>query len=174
MKKKKTVKVKTNDVYENISSSLDTIFDGEETKEIVEVKEQLGKCSDLMNNDMKEIDLDDATYIRDEIKNLIGNLNQAMDKLQQELKIGSTARQNEVFGQLGNAKTNALKELTTMNKVVLEARVKLRKGNTPKNMTVNNLNLTSSDLLKLVNNAKKNNSLKDIEANFKIADEKME
>jgi hypothetical protein len=97
-----------------------------------------------------------------------------MDKLQQDLKIGSTPRQNEVFGQLANAKSNAIRELIFMNKAILEAKVRMRKKETPKNMTVNNLNLSSSDLLKLVNNAKKNNSLKGVEAKFKISEEKME
>jgi hypothetical protein len=167
-------KVETNDVYENISNSLDTTFDGEEVEELVEVKDQSDKCKELFTSDCDDTKLVDEDYIREEVKSLVDNIEVAMTKLQQDIRIGSPARQHEVFGQLANAKANVLKELITMNKVKMDAKLKIKKKEVPKNMTVNNtnVNLSSSDLLKMVNSAKKKNSLKNIEAKFDIESEK--
>jgi len=165
-------KVETNDVYENISNSLDTTFDGEELEELVEVKTQSNRCKELTVS-TDETELVDEGYIRDEVKSLIDNIEVAMSKLQQDIRIGSPPRNHEVFAQLANAKVNVLKELINMNKHKLDAKMKLQKTETPKNMTVNNnMNISSSDLLKMVNGAKKNNSMKKIEAKFDIQPEK--
>jgi len=165
-------KVETNDVYENISNSLDTTFDGEELEELVEVKTQSNRCKELTVS-TDETELVDEGYIRDEVKSLVDNIEVAMSKLQQDIRIGSPPRNHEVFAQLANAKVNVLKELINMNKHKLDAKMKLQKTETPKNMTVNNnIDISSSDLLKMVNGAKKNNSLKKIEAKFDIQPEK--
>jgi len=165
-------KVETNDVYENISNSLDTTFDGEELEELVEVKTQSNRCKELTVS-TDETELVDEGYIRDEVKSLVDNIEVAMSKLQQDIRIGSPPRNHEVFAQLANAKVNVLKELINMNKHKLDAKMKLQKTETPKNMTVNNnMNISSSDLLKMVNGAKKNNSMKKIEAKFDIQPEK--
>jgi hypothetical protein len=166
-------KVGTNDVYDNISNSLDTTFDGEELEELVEVKTQSDKCKDLVTSTTDETKLVDEEYIRDEVKSLVNNIEVAMSKLQQDIRIGSPPRNHEVFAQLANAKVNVLKELINMNKHKLDAKMKLQKTETPKNMTVNNnMTISSSELLKMVNGAKKNNSLKKIEAKFDIQIEK--
>jgi hypothetical protein len=171
-----TKKVETNDVYENISNSLDTSFDGEEMKELVEVKNQADKCKDLVKTNDDDTGLVDEEYIRDESKSLIDNIEVTMTKLQQDHRIGASPRIPEVMGQLANAKANVLRDLLSMNKIKLDAKFKLmkmEKGDTPKNMTVNNnMNLSSSDLLKMVNGAKKKNSLKSIDAKFDIQTEK--
>jgi len=165
-------KVETNDVYENISNSLDTTFDGEELEELVEVKTQSNRCKELTVS-TDETELVDEDYIRDEVKSLVDNIEVAMSKLQQDIRIGSPPRNHEVFAQLANAKVNVLKELINMNKHKLDAKMKLQKTETPKNMTVNNnIDISSSDLLKMVNGAKKNNSMKKIEAKFDIQPEK--
>ena len=165
-------KVETNDVYENISNSLDTTFDGDELEELVEVKTQSNRCKELTVS-TDETELVDEGYIRDEVKSLVDNIEVAMSKLQQDIRIGSPPRNHEVFAQLANAKVNVLKELINMNKHKLDAKMKLQKTETPKNMTVNNnMNISSSDLLKMVNGAKKNNSMKKIEAKFDIQPEK--
>lgn len=175
MKEKKTVKATTNDVYDNLSNTLDTSFDGEEIEELVEVKEQSNKCKDV-SNIQSETYLNDEDYIREEVKSLIDNIEVAMVKLQQDIRIGSPARQHEVLAQLANAKSNVLKELIGMNKAKLDAKLKLMKlykQESPKNMTVNNnMHVSSSELLKMVNGAKKKNSLKNIEAKFDIKTEK--
>lgn len=173
MEKKKK---ETNDVYENIANSLDTSFDGEEVKELVEVKAQADKCKDLVEVNVNEIDetkLEDEDYIRSEAKSLVDNIEVAMTKLQQDIQIGTPARKIEVFSQLCNAKGNILRDIINMNKIKLDAKIKLQKKDVPRNMTVNqNVHLTSSEMLKMVNGAKKNNSLKNIEAKFDIKSEK--
>ena len=165
-------KAKSNDVYENISNSLDTTFDGEEIEELVEVKK---KCTELIETDNSEIAMEDEVYIREEVKSLISSIEVAMSKLQQDIRIGSPARQHEVMAQLANAKSNVIKELIGMNKAKLDAKLKLMKlykKESPKSMTVNNMTVTSSELLKMVNGAKKKNSLKNVEAKFDIKSEK--
>lgn len=167
-KKVVTKKTQSNNIFDNISESLDTSFDGEEVQELVDVKNQALKCQDISS----DVFLDDEDYIRTELMSLISTLEVAIDKMQQNLKIGSHARDNEVFGQLCNAKVNAVKELTAMNKAKLDAKVKLNKVKISQNMNVTNNIMSSSDLLKFVNDASKNSSLKGIKAKFKIEDEK--
>lgn len=172
MGRKKTIKskAKSNDVFDNISNSLDTSFDGEEIEELVDVKEQSEKCSDLVNTD-NTVSIEDGQYIKEEIKSLVSNIEEAMVKLQQDIRIGSPARQHEVFAQLANAKANAIKELLSMNKILLDAKMKIIKKDPPRKVVNNNI-ISSSELLKMVNNAKKNNSLNEVEAKFKIEKEK--
>lgn len=169
----KKKKEETNDVYENISNSLETTFEGEEVpKEIAEVAEQADVVNELVTvNDDDTPRMVDGAYIRKEIKNLVDNIEVAMTKVQQNILIGSQPRHAEVFSQLANSKTNVIKELISMNKAELDARMKKDEPKVPKNLT-QNFNLSSSELLKLVNGAKKKNSLKNIEAKFDIQNEK--
>lgn len=170
-------KLESNEIFDNISNSLDTEFDGEEVEEIVEVKEQAESVSQLVqkNEDDDIVSMPDEAYIRLELQSLISSIEVAMDKIQQNLRIGSPPRDNEVLSQLAMAKNSSIKELIAMNKALLDAKVKLAKIKKSPSGSVTNNNMfvgNSSDLLKMVNSAKKNNSLKKVKAEFNITNEK--
>lgn len=162
-------KEQTNNVFNNISDTLNTEFEGEHIKEIEDVKTQLDKCSEIIKNENSDVYMDDGDFIRENIKSLITNIETAMNTIQQDVKIGAQPRTIEVFGQLANAKTNAIKELITMNKILVNARLKEAKNASPKQVTINNrnLNISSSNMLKMVKEASEKNSLKGIKATFK-------
>jgi len=163
---KKKKQAETNETFDNISESLDTEFEGE----IVEAEELVTKTEALVTREKTDLDFNEEDYIIEELKALISNINVTMNGLQKEIKIGSPARMYEVLGGLANSKSTALKELISMEKAKLDAKVKMKKvdSKTNGNTTVNNLNLSSKELLDMVNNVKKNNSLKGVKAEFRI------
>jgi hypothetical protein len=158
----------SNPSFDKISDVLGSSFVGEEIVE--DVKEILEEKKDLVESG--GLTLDDAEFMKDKIQNSIKNLEDVLEILKKDLKIGTAPRYYEVYATMENAKMNSIKELREMNKIILDLKFKLEKGKIagPKNLTVN-YNLTSKDVSKMIEDAKKNNSLKKIKADFKIEDE---
>jgi len=158
-------KAESNESFDNISESLNTSFEGD----LIEAEEE--QVVDPVTSERDELDFHEKDYLIEELKSLISGINVTMDLLRQELKIGSPPRMYEVLGGLANSKSNALKELISMEKAKLDAKVKMKKVDAKTNgTTVNNLNLSSKDLLAMVNRVKKTNSLKEVKAEFKIGE----
>jgi hypothetical protein len=100
-----------------------------------------------------------------------------MDKLQQDIKIGTAPRMFEVYATLANSKLTGIKELRELKKVVLETKIKLRLGldgnGDPvrpdvKNLTVNNFNMSSAQLDEFIKGVKANSELNMIDTKFNV------
>lgn len=163
----------TNPSFDKIGDALGTSFDGEEIIEsvnkVIERKKDIESSTD-------ELKLGDAEYMKAEITSCIASLETVMNTLEQDLKIGSQPRMYEVYATMANTKMSSVKELRELNKVILDLKLKLREptskggSNGPKNLTVNNY-ISHKDLLGMMTDAKKNNSLNKVSADFKIVDE---
>ena len=157
----------TNDTFDNISESLNTSFSGEVSKG----EKLVTQVEEIVAKPKGEFDFEEGVYLKQELKSLVSNINVVMDLLKNDIRLGSPPRMYEVLGSLGNSKANALKELINIEKAILDAKVKMKKVDaTSGQTTVNNLNLNSKDLLAMVNDVKKNNSLKEVKAEFKIGE----
>ena len=157
----------TNDTFDNISESLNTSFSGEVSKG----EKLVTQVEEIVAKPKGEFDFEEGVYLKQELKSLVSNINVVMDLLKNDIRLGSPPRMYEVLGSLGNSKANALKELINIEKAILDAKVKMKKVDaTSGQTTVNNSNLNSKDLLAMVNDVKKNNSLKEVKAEFKIGE----
>ena len=67
---------------------------------------------------------------------------------------------------------NAIKELREMRKIILDMKMKLKESddNTP-GKVVNNNFISSTDMIKMIKTAKGKNSMKKVDADFKIEDQ---
>ena len=121
--------------------------------------------------------LEDEEYMRFEIKTLIQGSRTIMDKLEQDIKIGSQPRVFEVYSALLKTTFDGLKELRELNKTVADLEIesdkpKIGAENKTINNTTNNFVLTGKDLLSMINQAKEENSLKEVTATFELGDAK--
>jgi len=161
-------KLETNDSFEKINEMLETTFDGEEVEE---VKTVLKKKESLVSKDLSGMTLEEAEYMKKEIKNCVSNLNDVITKLGNDIKLGSPPRMFEVYATLANVKITSIKELRELDKTIVELKFKLAGPlGGPKNLTVNNF-LSNKEVAKLIEDAKSKNSLNEIKADFKITDE---
>jgi hypothetical protein len=152
----------------NLSGTNDTELDGLEAinKELQTIEE---KKLQLQAN-AQDIMLIDQQFLVDEMKTLIMGARTVMRKLETDLKIGASPRQFEVYAELMNAVGNQYKSLLDLNKIVLDAKIKTNQMNLQNNQN-NKVEMTSEQLLDLIDNARKNSQMNDIHADFSILDE---
>lgn len=163
--------------FDNLSDALNTDFVEDETvsveSKIEKYEEVKNKALDICN--AKESNLEDKEYLRMELKSLISTGLVILDKLEQDISIGTHVRSHEVYFGGMNSIMNALKELRDLNKTEVEldiAKTKAKKSGGAKNVT-NNI-FTGKDLLKMINTAQSDNSLNEVKAEFNIEDKQSE
>lgn len=127
------------------------------------------KKNNLRSSIEKELDINEIEYMEFEIKNSITNLESILDKLSQDIKIGSPPRMYEVYATLQSSKTTMIKELREIQKMLMDYKIKNKTIQQPAGIT-NNITLTSKALLDMINSAKENNSMNEIQAEFDIVD----
>lgn len=157
-----------NEPFENISNAFDSEFEPEKEIENVKIqsKELIDKSkSGLYNNE----------YIQQETIDLIEQGKKVSAILAQDLKIGANARQFEVYAGLMNSIFGGLKDLKDLNKTQIDTLIKqgeLKDESENKNGVNVNVKMTGKDLLTMIENARNDNQLNAVEAEFKIEDEK--
>ena len=166
----KEEEIKSNESYDKMAESLDSTFKGEKViqKEIVKSE----KTSDaLAKIDMLTLGLEDASYMAAETRDNIEGLNFVMSVLKDEMKVGAKPRMFEVYATLSNSKTNAMKELRELKKIILDHKdKKYEKNGTPTNVTVNMM--TPRKMMEMISQAKEVNTMKEIDATFNVKEEK--
>jgi succinate dehydrogenase/fumarate reductase-like Fe-S protein len=156
-----------------LSDALDVDFESEEIlNKANEIQVRKNNIVDTLNKD--EWTLDDKIYMEAEIKETICGVDDVMDMLKKDIKIGTQPRTHEVYATLAKIKIDALKELRELSRSVIDMKLvkaKATGSGSASNVQVNNYNMSSTDLLQMVKKAKNNNALNDVEAKFEI-DEK--
>lgn len=161
---------------EKISKVLNTTFEEdvesiEKQRKLIEHKKQLVAKKEAEGL----IVLDDQEEIKNGLRATINNLEIVMEKLQGDIRIGSKAFSHEVYSKLASTLVETYKELAAINKTIFDCRFKLQqmvqknsdKG-TQKNKEDDTIVMTSSQLLAMVDEARKNSSMNSIDTNFKI------
>lgn len=165
------MKEERKEAFGNLSNAFET--DYEEVDKLDEtLKTFEAKKNKLVEKLSTPSDLEDLEYMRFELKSLVeGGLN-ILQKLDEDIKIGSKVRSHEVYFSGVNSIRDTLKELRELNRTVVEIKLeekRIAKGATPTNLQINNF-LDSRQLLEMVNDAKKNSSLNEIKAEFIVTD----
>ena len=118
---------------------------------------------------------EERSFLAGRIAELMEEAKNVSEILRSDIKIGAKASQYEVYAALSNTILECIKEMNklTMDKEKLKLERekfehKVSKSNQP-NLNVNaSLKLSSSDLFKLMENAKKESSLNSVEADYTV------
>lgn len=164
------------DSMEKISKVLNTTFEEdvasiEKQRKLIEHKKQLVAKKEAEGL----VVLDDQEEIKNGLRATINNLEIVMEKLQGDIRIGSKAFSHEVYSKLASTLVESYKELAAINKTIFDCRFKLQQllqKNTGKTSNTDKSDdtivMTSSQLLAMVDEARKNSTMNSIDANFKI------
>lgn len=161
---------------------LNNLFDTESgiTENLKEVKNEL-QTINQKKNEIKEIvqknevgfSIEDQGFLIEATKKLMESTDNVMQKLEQDIKIGSSPRMYEVFSFLANSKVNQLRELRELYKMILEMSI-FNEEDSNKSKNENDVSMTATDLLKVIKEAQKSSSLNAIEATFKVVENEEE
>jgi len=164
-------------MLDNLNKKLNAEF-VEETKKVEnEIEAIETKKNEIVkrveNTAISPITFEDQKYLLDEIRDLICSTTRILEKLEQDIKIGSPPRMYEVYSALTNAKVNQLRELRELNKMILDMQIFQNVPEEKGKGTVgrDEVKMTALDLLKIVKAAQKSSSMNAIEADFKIVNE---
>lgn len=149
---------------ENIASA-DTVEELQNQIQLIENKKNL--LVQQKNNNA--IIFQDQKFIQTEVRSLIAATRAVMVKLEQNLKIGSPAREFEVYAKLVDSVGNQYKSLLDLNKAVFDAQVETNQIDI-NNVGNKKISLTSDQLLDLVDKARDESQMNAIEADFTIDD----
>lgn len=165
------------DSFNGINKKLNTSFELEkEDQDIINILVDLKKEIDSFQDKKKSLVdsnnamvLADQEYMRNQLKTIIINTNTVINKLENEIKIGTHPRTHEVYGKLIQALTGAIKELRELNTTIVE--LKMKDNRLDNNIANKKISLTANQLLDMIDKAKKSSQINAIEADFTV-DEK--
>ena len=162
---------------EKISDVLNTTF--EQDVEIADKQIETIKQKKLLVS-KKEAEglvvLDDQEEIKNGLRSVISNLEMVMEKLQQDIKIGSKVYSHFVYSQCANTLIESYKELAEINRTIFDCRMKLlqpKKGNDgagSKSNEPQTFSMTTTQLSDMLENARKTSSINTIDASFKVVE----
>lgn len=161
------------DSLTKMSEALGTTFESQDL--IVRKEEPVAVAVNLEEEEKVFLDQD---YIRNNIKDLIKSSKMVMEKLEQDIMLGSSPRLHEVYATLLTSVTNAHKELAELNKNVVDVKFKKEKANavgkgagggfSGKDKTIP---LTAAQLSEMLQSARDNSTMNNIKVDFKVSEE---
>lgn len=170
-----------NEHYESLNRTFEMDFkDHESTENTIKVVESMANSSKELQKVIEEqrYNLADRDYLIEQLKDLYDVQKYALESLSETLRVGAPPRAYECFATLSNSLAETLKTIMMTNKITTDYKVQENKeerlkakGNGPTTVN-NNLMISSSELLKLLNNAKQNSQLNSIEAKFNLEEAK--
>lgn len=157
--------------FEEDTIFTDSIPEDDKVTTAIAVREPVQLPEKVVTDDDKT--LRDTDYVAHEIKCLIQSSKSVLDRLDSDIQIGSQPRMYEVYSQLTNSITAQLKELRQLGESV--AKIKIDQGKQKLEDIGNNdkIQLTSEQLLDMLDKAKERSEINEIEADFDIQDEDM-
>lgn len=164
---------KKNNPFKGLDETFDTSYDEKEAKKQVAKIENNIKEIDTKKKDLKNnlVVMNDVPYIKEELMTLISSSKNILEKLEDDIKVGSPARMYEVYATLLNSITNELKELRQLNYDAAQLEIEQNKKKSLSELNPNDKVLLSSDaLLDMISTASKQSEMNRIDADFEIQD----
>lgn len=164
---------KKNNPFKGLDETFDTSYDEKETKKQVAKIEDSIKEIDTKKKDLKKnlVVMNDVPYIKEELMTLISSSKNILEKLEDDIKVGSPARMYEVYATLLNSITNELKELRQLNYDAAQLEIEQNKKKSLSELNPNDKVLLSSDaLLDMISTASRQSEMNRIDADFEIQD----
>ncbi len=164
------------DDFENLNKKFDVDAFESEVKnvnnQIEKVAERKNEIVESIKNNQVGFTKEDQTFLVDEIKSLIKSTTSVLEKLEQDIRIGTPVRSHEVYAILANSKVNQLKELRDLYRTIMEMAIfdPNSEHNKKEEQKTDEINMTATDFLKIIKQAQKESSLNKIDANYEIVD----
>jgi 23S rRNA A2030 N6-methylase RlmJ len=163
---------------EKISEVLNTTFEqdmeiAEKQRKIIDAKKQIV----AKKEETGLIVLDDQEEIKNGLRAVIANLEEVMQKLQDDIKIGSKVFSHQVYSQCAKELRECYKEMAEIDRSIFDCRLKLQqelsknnKGSSKKSDDSQSISMTAGQLADMLENARKNSSMNSIDATFKVVE----
>jgi len=164
---------KKNNPFKGLNENFDTSYDEKETKKEISKIENNIKDIDTKKKELKKnlVVMNDVPYIKEELMQLITSSKSILEKLEDDIKVGSPARMYEVYATLLNSITNELKELRQLNYDAAQLEIEQNKQKSLSELNPNDkVLLSSSALLDMIHSAGKVSEMNRIEVDFEIED----
>jgi len=161
--------------FDNLSDALNVDFVRDKNVKVEDKIKKFEVVKDAAKEALTspEYSLEDKEYMQMELKMLTQGGLTILDRLEQDISVGTKVRSHEVYFTGMNSIMGALKELRELGKVEVDIKMakekQSRQGGIVGGMAVNQ-EYDSSSLLLMLKDAQKNNSLNDVEAKFRIED----
>ena len=160
--------------FDGLNTAFDTSYedDAEEVKAVQVIENEIADI-EKRKNDVKSglIQMDDADFLTKEIKSLVLSSRDVLQRLDDEIKIGSNGRMWEVYAGMMNAISNQYKELRQLNESVVKFNIEQKHKNIGDVQGGDKIALTADQLLDMVRAASEKSEINKVEANFTIEDE---
>lgn len=154
--------------FEGLSSAFDVedLEQAEQEMAVIENKTQ------VIETQLKQpVVLQDQNFIRNELKNLILSTMAIKTKVEKDIKIGAEPRKIEVYAKLVESINKTINSLTEMNKVAFEAALSINQIGIG-DIGSNKISMTSDQLSDMLERARDNSQMKNIDATFEIKNDK--
>ena len=189
-----------NATFNAINEELDTEFMEEVTIEEIDeqIKEEFS--SELKDTDLKEQSTDlvesvqnevqtindkkdelelaltsarikDSNFLEKEIKGLILSSKKVLETLEKDIQVGAAPRMYEVYATLLNSITGQYKELRNLNESIAKFVLENKKQNLDEVKEDHKMMMSSTDALEMYQEAKRNSTMDQVDADFDIIDE---
>lgn len=154
---------------DKMSAAFDTTFSAANVEsDVALIESKKNELLDKIKSKSTDL-LKDQDYLDFEMKSLISDSKSVLMKLESDIRIGANARQFEVYAKLTDSIMNSINSLVNMNKMLWDMDRAENKPNKPQEAS---FVFDSNQLLSFVHNIQKNNSLNEVDANFKILPDK--
>lgn len=168
---------KKKDLFDKLADLADTEYETEIGKSISAANEQMQLVDQQKQEitkklDSKQLVLKDQEYIDLELKTLIQTTVTVLNKLAEDIRIGSHARQFEVYATLANSLKDQIRELRDMNRMLAE--MEMFQSPEEKDKSTVNINMTGKEMIEMYRELQKNIEINRVDAEFEIEDSKDE
>jgi hypothetical protein len=160
-----------NSSFEKMSSAFNTSFSASNEDEIESDIAIIEKKKNELLDRIKPKDggvFRDSEWLDFELKTLICESRNILHKLDSDIKIGSSPRHFEVYAKLLDSVLQQYKELRDMNKMIWDMQREPEISNGKQTTNENKISFTANQLSDFVKKLKDNNSMNNIDADFKI------
>lgn len=162
---------------DKIAEVLNTTF--EQDLDVTNKQLKLIEAKKLIVSKKEEAGLivfDDQEEIKNGLRSIISNMEQVMQKLQDDIKIGSRSFNHKVYSECARVLVESYKELSEINKNIFDCRLKAQamkdkpnKGSGAKTSD-DSLTLTHEQVISMIDKARNTSSINAIDATFKIVE----
>lgn len=166
--------------FEGLDDALETTYDPDKTLE--DANNSIQKYETAKVAVISETTLADKEFMELELKSSIHTMKTVLSVLQEDIKIGSQPRMFEVYATLSKSVLDGIKELRDLNMDIENLKIKQEairikrmlaepkaNGSNGGNQT-NVMILGGNDLFNMINSAKQNSQLNEIDAEFDVGD----
>lgn len=157
-----------NESMDKLSNVFDTTFEQENVEKQIQIINE--KKQSLIKKTSEGVVLQNQKFLEVEIKSLIMSSRSVLQKLEDDIKVGTNPRSFEVYAKLLEAVLKQYQELRELNKLIYDVSKEERDINISK-IGKKKISLDATQLLDLVDKAREKSLISRVDAKFEIENE---